>query len=164
MKRRNFVKNLGIFTTGTMIMSGSNLYSSEIESIKNIDFSPFSKTNKIIVKGNFVDSKTLQPVKEVTIFAKQNKSSLFHLNKKIETIDGTFEIQTAYSEVKKIKIEIQANGYKPYHNFIYLTKQGCFIHSDEWKYNPDFKEENCPKNTQLEQFTISNFNFHLIKE
>lgn len=64
---------------------------------------------------------------------------------------------------EKISIQIETEGYKPYKNTIYFSAKGCYIHSEEWNYNPNFKSEFTPKNNRSENETISSFNFHLVK-
>ena len=171
MKRRNFVKRLGVFTTGTIALSGSNLYASQAQNETQnaiIDLSPLSSTDYFLLKGKFIDALTLQPIKNVKMVAKVTQNRFFALNESVISTDGTYQIQSGFSSNKnkmneKVNIEITADGYKTYKSAIYLSPIGCNIHSEEWNYNPNFKVENCPKNTNIENKTLSTFNFHLVK-
>jgi hypothetical protein len=171
MERRNFVKRLSVFTTGTIALSGSNLYASEIKKETAnaiIDLSPLSPTDTIILKGNFIDASTLAPIKDVKMIAKVKRNRFFPLNESITSNDSTYQIQSGFSLNKnklneKVNIEIIADGYKTYNSTIYLTAKGCDIHSEEWNYNPNFKTEFCPKNINVDNKTLSTFNFHLVR-
>lgn len=170
MERRLFVKRLSVLTTGTLALSGSNIYALETNTTSNnIDFTPFSLVNnKITLKGNFIDSKTFEPISSVKLIAKIKKNRFFPLNQSLESTDGSYSIESGFnlsnSKVnEKISIQIEAEGYKPYKNTIYLSTKGCYIHSEEWNYNPNFKPEFIPKNSSSENETISSFNFHLVK-
>lgn len=171
MKRRNFVKRLSVFTTGTIALSGSNLYASETQNeIQNatINLTPSSSTDSFLLKGSFIDAITLQPIKNVKMVAKVTKNRFFTLNESVISNDGTYQIQSGFSSNKnkmneKVNIEIKADGYKTYKNTIYLSTKGCDIHSEEWNYNPNFRVENCPVNINKGNTTLSTFNFHLVK-
>lgn len=170
MERRLFVKRLSVLTTGTLVLSGSNIYALETNTTTNtIDFTPFSLVdNKITLKGNFIDSETFEPINSVKLIAKIKKNRFFPLNQSLESTDGSYSIASGFniSDTKvneKISIQIEAAGYKPYKNTIYLCAKGCYIHSEEWNYNPNFKSAFIPKNNRFEKETISSFNFHLVK-
>lgn len=167
MERRKFVKRLSLFTTGSIVLSGSNLYALDKE-IKNnsIDFSPFLMENKIVLKGNFIDAETLHPIQAVKMFAKVKGNRLFTLSASLESKNGSYKIESGFNKDKrneKIAIQIIADGYKPYENNIYLNTTGCHIYSEEWTYNPNFNSDNCPKNENIGNQTLSTFNFHLVK-
>ena len=63
----------------------------------------------------------------------------------------------------KIKVKIDADGYKTFFGTIYLTKLGCRIDSEMWSYNPDFKPEFIPKNEITSTLINSKFDFLLVK-
>lgn len=172
MERRKFVKKISAFTTGSLILSGSNLYALDTDKkIKNnaIDLSPLTIVNKkIIVKGNFIDSETLEPIESVKMKAKVRKNRLFPLSQSIESTDGSYIIETGFTSNvnkanEKVIIEITAHGYKPFTGNLYLTESGSNVHSEMWDYNPQFKAEYCPKNDTDGNRTVSMFNFHLVK-
>lgn len=168
MERRKFVKRLSVFTTGSLVLSGSNMYASGVDKkTNNIDFLPLSSIDsKITLKGSFIDSKTFQPIKSVKMNAKVKRNRFFALNESIQSIDGNYKIQSGFSEKnrsEKVNIEIVAEGYKPYNSNIYLTAHGSDIHSEEWNYNPDFKSEYCPKNENDCNQILSTYDFHLVK-
>ncbi|NJM79933.1 MAG: hypothetical protein HC854_10495 [Flavobacterium sp.] len=167
MERRKFVKKLSAFTAGSLVLSGTNIYASDAE-VKNsaIDFSPYAMENKILLKGNFIDAETLQPIQSVKLFAKVKRNRLFPVNESLESKDGYYKIESGFTKNKKkdkVAIQIIADGYKTYENNIYLTTTGCHIHSDEWNYNPNFNYVNCPKNESVGNQMLSTFNFHLVK-
>lgn len=169
MKRRSFVKKVGIFTTGTIALSSTNLYATETEnSLNTIDFSPVALIeNELTLKGFFIDSITLKPIlSPIKMEAKVKRNRFFPLNKSLESTNSSYHIRTGFSKSNiqdKIDIHIQADGYKPYNGNIYLTTKGCYIHSEEWNYNPNFKPEFTPKNINSGNQTTSSFNFHLVK-
>ncbi len=170
MERRLFVKRLSVLTTGTLVLSGSNIYALETNTTTNtIDLTPFSLVNnRITLKGNFIDSKTFEPISSVKLIAIINKNRFFPLNQLLESTDGSYSIESGFNASntkvnEKISIQIEAKGYKPYKNTIYLSAKGCYIHSEEWNYNPNFNSEFIPKNNNSDQRTISTFNFHLVK-
>lgn len=168
MERRKFVKRLSVFTTGSLVLSGSNLYATSVDKkTNNIDFLPLSSIDsKITLKGNFIDSKTFQPIKSVQMTAKIERNRFFPLKESIQSMDGSYKIQSGFSKKKrneKVNIQIVAKGYKTYNSTIYLTANGSDIHSEEWNYNPDFKSDYCPKNENDNNQIHSTYNFHLVK-
>lgn len=174
MKRRKFVKNLSAFTTGALVLSGSNLYAleSDFETKTlntSIDLTPLSiYDKKITLQGNFIDSETLEPIQSVVLKAKIKKNRFIPLSKSITSTNGSYTIQTGFSSDgnkinEKVTIEIAADGYKTLSSNLYLSIDGCNIHSDIWNYNPKFNIEHCPQNNVNESTTISTFDFHLVK-
>jgi HKD family nuclease len=63
----------------------------------------------------------------------------------------------------KIKIKIDADGYKTFFDTIYLTKLGWLTDGEIWSYNPNFKPEFIPKNEINSTLINSKLNFHLVK-
>lgn len=174
MERRKFVKKLSVFTTGALVLSGSNLYALDTDSETktentSINLTPLSFIDKkITLKGNFIDSETLEPIHSVVLKAKVKKNRFLPLSKTIEPKNGSYEIQTGFSSNgnkinEKVTIEISAEGYKTFSSNLYLTANGCNIHSEIWDYNPKFKMEYCPKNSSNGNHTVSAFNFHLVR-
>ena len=175
MERRKFVKKLSVFTTGTLVLSGSNLYALETDSgtktlHTSINLTPFSiNDKKITLQGNFLDSKTFEPIQTVILKAKIKNNRFLPLSKSIVSRNASYEIQTGFSSngnkiYEKISVEIKSTGYKPFYGYLYLSTNGCNVHSDFWNYNPDFQIENCPQNEYSETHTLSRFDFHLVKE
>lgn len=170
MERRQFVKKAGIFTTGAIALSGIQTYAAPSESTEkkatNIDLSPMLAKEKISIVGKVTDAVTLQPiVAKIKVTAKTN--AFYSSKRNYDAFDGNYRIDSGFSSLgktsQKVLVEIDAEGYKPYSNYIYLTKTGCSIHSNEWNYNPNFKGEDCPENKPSGNQIISSFNFRLIK-
>lgn len=172
MERRNFVKKLSAFTTGALVLSSANLYAFDADSETqntSIDLTPFSfNDKKVILKGNFIDAETLESIHSVVLKAKVAKNRFLPLTRSIESTNGSYEIQTGFSSEgnkinEKLLIEITAAGYKTLESEIYIGENGCNIHSNMWNYNPKFNMEHCPQNLSNGNFTVSTFNFHLVK-
>lgn len=169
MERRLFVKKTALMTTGVLALSGSNLYASTEEKKSNrIDLSPITaSTNKIILKGSILDAITLKKIEASEIEVKVKRNRFFSIKEAIEKTNGSYHIISGFSGSKvreKLHIKINANGYKPYEGCLYVTQNGCHVHSEEWKYNPNFKPEFCPENTFFNNLTEVKFNFHLVKK
>ena len=171
MERRKFVKKISAFTTGSLLLSGSNLYSFEKDNdaeSNSIDLSPLAfNDSEIILKGNFIDAETLETIQGVSMKAKLCKNRLFSFKETIESKNGSYEIKTGFSSVdntktiEKVTIEITAKGYKTLSTYLYLSNLGCNIHSSIWDYNPNLKIEDIPKNSLHDNYTVSDFDFHL---
>ncbi|MBF04587.1 MAG: hypothetical protein CMP76_14990 [Flavobacterium sp.] len=170
MERRNFVKKMSAFTTGSLLLSGSNLYSFEKENEverNSIDLSPLIfNDSEIILKGNFIDVETLETIQGVSMKTKVSKNRLFSFKETIESKNGSYEIKTGFSTVdkkviEKVTVEITAEGYQTLSTQLYLSRLGCNIHCSIWDYNPNLKIEDTPKNSLHGNYTVSNFNFQL---
>ena len=109
MERRKFVKKISAFTTGALVLSGSNLYAldtdSDFETKKlntSIDLTPLSfYDKKITLKGNFIDSETLEPIQSVVLKAKVRKNRFLPVSRSIESSDSSYEIQAGFSSTGK---------------------------------------------------------------
>ena len=175
MERRLFVKNTTLLTSGILALSGSNLYASseEKKSVVEkksdiIDISPVSTSkNKILLKGLILDSVTFKKIDVQKIDVQIKRNRFFSTKQSIENINGSYHILSGFTNsgkvYEKMNVQITADGYKPYEGYVYLTKDGCHVHSEEWEYNPNFKPEFCPKNSTSGNQTLSEFNFHLVK-
>ncbi|MGH2667419.1 hypothetical protein [Flavobacterium sp.] len=169
MERRLFVKNTTLLASGILALSGSNLYASSEEKKSNvIDLSPVSTSkNKLILKGLILDSVTFEKINIQKIDVQVKRNRFFSTKQSIENINGSYHILSGFTNsgkvYEKMNVQIIADGYKPYEGHIYLTKDGCHVHSEEWDYNPDFKLEYCPKNNTSGTQTLSEFNFHLVR-
>jgi hypothetical protein len=170
MKRRLFIKQASLVTTGVLAFSGTEIYANESKQKSNvIDLLPFASTDsKIKLKGTIVDANTSQPIENCTMIVKTKKNRLFSTTKEITTTNGDYSILSGFTATgkmsDKIQIEIKANGYKTYNSHIYLSSKGCNLHSDEWKYNKNFDYNLCgPKDETVGNHTTSLFNFQLVK-
>ncbi len=171
MERRFFIKQASIVTTGLLALSNTDVFASESKEKSNtiINIMPFSATSlKIKLKGNVVDAITLQPIKNCKMIVKTKKNRFFATTKDIVTENGNYTIQSGFTAagrlMEKVQVEIHANGYKSYQSFIYLTPNGCSLHSQDWNYNKNFDYNiHCPKNESIGNQINSVFNFHLVK-
>lgn len=169
MERRLFVKNTTLLTSGILALSGSNLYASSEEKKSDvIDLSPVSTSkNKIVLKGLILDSVTFKKITVQKIDVQVKRNRFFSTKQSIENTNGSYHILSGFTNsgkvYEKMSVQITADGYKPYEGYVYMTKDGCHIHSEEWQYNPNFKPEFCPKNTTSGNQTLSEFNFHLVR-
>ncbi|TGD56655.1 hypothetical protein [Flavobacterium humi] len=169
MERRLFVKNTTLLTSGILALSGSSLYASNEEKKSNIiDLSPVSTSkNTLLLKGMILDAATFQKIDVQKIDVQVKRNRFFATKQSIENVNGSYAILSGFTNngkvYEKMNIRITANGYKPYEGCVYLTKDGCHVHSEEWAYNPAFKPEYCPKNNTEGNQTLSEFNFHLVK-
>ena len=155
---------------GILAVSGTDVLANNTEKEKStvIDLLPLRKVSKkIVLKGAIIDATTLKPIENCKISVKAKVNRLFNSTQDILTSNGNYTIMSGFSEEgkisKKIKVEITANGYKPYRSYIYLSASGCNLHSDEWNYNKNFDYNDCPKNQQSENEIASFFNFRLVK-
>jgi len=157
----------GIFATGTLALGGSPLLAKSLETseTKIIDLSPILATEKVSISGKIIDAHTLQQVTaQIKVTAKTNT---LYSSVRNQTTDGQYQINVGFSRLsrisQKVLVQITADGYKPYSNYIYLTKDGCNIHGNEWDYNPNFNEVNCPENLRSGMQITSLFDFRLVK-
>lgn len=169
MKRRLFVKKTSIVSMGILALSGAEIFANNTKKENSvIDLLPLSDiSNKIIVKGKILDANTSQPIENCTIVVKAKTNRLFNSTKEIQPSNGDYSIVSGFSQEgkssKKIKIKISADGYKTYNSYLYISANGCNIHSQEWEYNKNFDINDCPKNIKIGNETLSTFNFKLIK-
>ena len=169
MKRRLFVKKTSMVSMGILAFSGTEIFANNAkEESSVIDLLPISKiSNKIIVKGTILDAHTSQPIENCSIIVKTKSNRLFNTTKEILSTNGDYTIVSGFIPEgklsKKIKIKITAEGYKTYNSQIYISTNGCNIHSDEWNYNKNFNLNDCPKNIKIGNETLSTFNIKLIK-
>ena len=171
MKRRLFVKKATMLTTGILALSGINALASHVEknNTNYTDLSPISPSNKKIkLKGSVLDSKTFEPINDIirmNVAIQRNR--FFSLKEFIETKNSTYTIVNGLTKsgkiFEKMNVAIHVSGYKPYNGTIYMTQNGCDVHSEEWNYNENFKPEYCPKNYCLNDNVESTFNFLLVK-
>lgn len=171
MERRLFVKKTSMVSMGILALSGAEIFANNTTTKKEntvIDLLPISKiSNKVIVKGSIIDAHTSQPIENCTIYVNTKTSRFFSTTKEIQSSNGDYSIVSGFATrgklTRKIKIKITAPGYKTYNSQIYVSKNGCNLHSDEWKYNKNFDMNDCPRNIKIDNETLSVFNFKLIK-
>lgn len=170
MRRRQFVRNTVIFTMGTLVIPETNVFASISEKESNtIDLKPFAVSiEKILISGFIKDFETLQPIPDAKMIVSVKRNRFFPTYRKLESKNGSYTINSGFTASgkisEKLEIKITADGYKDYKSYLYLTKNGCNLHSSEWDYNPNFFTDYCPKNSKSVDEIISKFNFHLLKE
>ncbi len=169
MKRRLFVKQTSIVSLGILTFSGLKTQANNTEN-KNtvINFLPLTNASKkITLRGTIVDAITKMPIENSTMTVKAKANRLFNSTKEIVSNNGEYSILSGFSEegkiVKKMEVEIKASGYKTFKGFIYLTTNGCNLHSDTWNYNKNFDYNHGPKNIVDGSQILSEFNFQLVK-
>ena len=170
MKRRQLVKSTAIFTTGALVFSEIDAHASISEKESDIlDLKPFiNSKEKISINGFVKDFETLQPITDVRMSVSVKRNRFLTTYRELNSRNGSYTINSGFANSgkisEKLEIKITANGYKTYKGYLYLTKNGCNLHSSEWDYNPNFKPDHCPKNNKSFGEITSKFNFHLIKE
>lgn len=167
MERRLFIKKSSTLATGVLALSTLECLASEKEEINIIDLVPYNTSKIIKIEGMIVDSLSLRPIPSASINVKVNRNRFIASNRSIERTKGNYTIQSGFSSngkfSEKMAIEIKAAGYKTYKGNLYLSQNGCNIHSEEWEYNPNFKEDYLPINKISEGNILSSFHFRLIK-
>ncbi|MEN9908529.1 MAG: hypothetical protein RLZZ540_1678 [Bacteroidota bacterium] len=170
MKRRQFVKSTAIFTTGALVFSETEVHASISEKESDIlDLKPLiNSKEKISINGFVKDFETLQPITNAKMNVSVKRNRFFPTYRELNSKNGSYTINSGFTNSgkisEKLEIKITADGYKAYKGYLYLTKDGCNLHSSEWEYNPKFNPEYCPKNNKSFDEITSKFNFHLIKE
>jgi len=170
MKRRQFIKSTAVFTTGALVFSEIDAHASTSEKESEIlDLMPLvDSKDKISINGFVKDFETLKPITNAKMNVSVKRNRFFYTNRELNSKNGNYRINSGFANSSKIseklEIKITADGYKTYKGCLYLTKNGCNLHSSEWDYNPRFKPEYCPKNDKSFDVITSKFNFHLIKE
>jgi hypothetical protein len=170
MERRSFVKKTSLLTSGLFFFSTKNLFATPEKSdinINNLDLTPMlASSKKIMIKGKILDSKTHLPI-NADMYVKTKRNRFFSKKHSVNALNGSYSIFSGFASSEKISekllIEIKVDGYKPYEGNLYLTPNGCNVHSDQWQYNPDFKPEYCPVNYEESNLLFSSFNFYLVK-
>ncbi|MDI6047054.1 hypothetical protein [Flavobacterium yafengii] len=170
MKRRQFVKSTAIFTTGTLVFSETEIHASTSEKESNIlDLKPLvNSKEKISIYGFIKDFETLQPITNAKLNVSVKRNRFFPTYRELNSKKGSYTINSGFTNSgkisEKLEVQITADGYKKYKGYLYLTKNGCNLHSSEWDYNPKFNPDYCPKNNKSSDEITSKFNFHLIRE
>lgn len=170
MERRQFVKKTAILATGVLVFSETDVHASISEKKSDVlDLNPLvNLKEKISINGLVKDFETLQPIASAKINVSIKRNRFFALNRELYSMNGAYKINSGFTDSGKISeklhIKITADGYKTYKGYLYLTKNGCNLHSNEWDYNPNFNSDYCPKNTKSVDGITSKFNFHLIRE
>jgi hypothetical protein len=169
MKRRQFVKSSAIFTTGAVVFSETDVHATANENKSDIiDLKPFVNSNeKISIYGVVKDFETLQPITNAKLNVSVKRNRFFPMHRELNSKNGFYIINSGFTTsgkiAEKLEIKITADGFKTYKGCLYLTKNGCNVHSSEWDYNPNFNPDDCPENSVSVDEILSKFNFHLIK-
>lgn len=163
MERRSFIQKTALASTFALFVSPKTLFANE-QNQASIDLSSIFANGKNIK----LSGATLDAITQTEIAAKisvKSGSGIFSKFREVELIKGQYSINSRISSKanNKLKIKIEAKGYKTFKGNLYLTSNGCRIHSEMWAYYADFKPEYLPKNKVNENEIISKFNFHLIK-
>lgn len=171
MERRLFVKKTSLLTSGILILSTDSILATTAttaqNNVTNVNLIPALATGKnIIIKGLVLDAKTNLPINtDIKISAKRNR--FYSKNNSLNALNGEYSIYTGFTNSgkisEKLNFEINAPGYKPYNGNLYITKDGCNVHSDQWQYNPAYKPEYRPINKEQINTITSTFNFYLVK-
>jgi hypothetical protein len=167
MKRRLFLKKTSILSSGILFFPSKTISAAPEQASNTLDLVPvFNNGKNVLIKGSIVDFKTQLPVStEMTVTVQRNR--FYSQKHTINAINGSYAITTGFASdnkiSEKVKVLINAEGYKSYESYLYLTHKGCNIHSEHWNYNPEFRPEFSPVNQNLANGTISEFNFYLVK-
>ena len=170
MKRRQFVKSTAFLTTGVLVFSETDVHASISEKESDIlDLNPVVKSEeKISIIGFVKDFKTLEPIANAKLYVSVKRNRFYSLNRELNSKNGSYRIHSGFTNSgkisEKLQVTIKADGYKTYKSYLYLTKNGCNVHSKEWEYNPDFHPDFCPRNDKSAEEILSKFNFHLVRE
>lgn len=163
MERRSFVKKSTLLSSIALLSSPIALVANDINT-NAIDVSSFLTVGKKVkITGFAFDADTQQTI-PATIQVKTGYG-LFSKTRAAVAHNGQYEIagNVSRESSSKIKVKVEAQGYKTFEGYIYLTSLGCKIHTDIWKYNPNFKKEFIPKNEVTAEQVDSKFNFYLVK-
>ena len=163
MKRRTFIQQTATLSTVTLLSSPLELIAKETSNCE-LNLSSFiSSGKKAVVNGFAIDAISKKPI-NANIEIKSD-SGIFTKTRTGIIQNGQYSIvgNVLTKGNHKIKVKIEADGYKTFFSTIYLTKLGCRIDSEMWSYNPDFKPEFIPKNEITSTLINSKFNFLLVK-
>lgn len=163
MKRRTFVQKTAILSCGTLLLTPFDLLANENFNCQLNLTSILSHGKKINISGfafDAVSNKSINANIEV-----KTGYGLFCKTRISQIKNGSYSIigSVLNEGSKKIKVKIQAQGYKTFDGHIYFSKLGSRIHSDMWQYNPHFKSDFLPKNHIGDDLIDSKFNFYLVK-
>lgn len=162
MERRLFVKQAAMLSTFALVSTPSFLKAKESSTNSADVSSAFLAGKKVMVTGFAYDSRTQQEVDAVIEVS--TRKGIFSKTKEIVSVGGYSILGSIQKgETQKVKVRVQAEGYKTLQGHLYFTSQGCRIHSDMWHYNPDFKPEFIPKNEITASEILSRFSFYLVK-
>lgn len=171
MERRLFVKKTSLLTSGILILSTDSILATTTlttqKNVTNINLIPVLATGKnIIIKGSVLDAKTNLPINtDIKISTRRNR--FYSKNDSLNALNGEYSIYTGFTNSgkisEKLNFEISAPGYKPHNGNLYITKKGCNVHSDQWRYNPSYQPEYRPINKEQENTITSTLNFYLVR-
>lgn len=163
MKRRTFIQQSAVLSTVTLLSSPLELIAKENSNCE-LNLASFIATGKkAIVNGFAIDAVSKDPIKANIQIA--SDSGFYTKTRTGISQNGQYSIvgNVLNEGNHKIKVKIEADGYKTFIGTIYLTRLGCRIDSQLWSYNPDFRPDFIPKNEITDTLINSKFNFHLVK-
>ena len=163
MKRRTFVQKTAILSSSALLLNPFDMVASQTSSCQLDLTSILSQGKKIIISGSAIDAASKKSV-NANIEVKTGYG-LFSKTRISQIDNGSYSIigSVLHEGLKKIKVKIEAQGYKTFDGYIYVSNLGSRIHSDMWQYNPNFKPEFIPKNRISDNLIDSTFNFYLVK-
>lgn len=163
MERRSFIQkstllgSLALFSSTDVLLANTN-------KSNKIDLSSFINKGKVLnLTGKVICAESKQNVNaKISI---KTGFGLFSKYKSLNVSQENYHIieKLDLHDHKKIKVKVEAEGYKTFEGYLFVNSQGCSIHTDMWKYNPKFNSENIPSNQVLKSEINSNFNFELVK-
>ena len=163
MERRTFVQKTTLISSIALLSSPIELLANETANCE-LDLTSFlSQGKKIIINGSAFDSISNNSINATIKVA--SGYGLFSKTRTSTIKNGRYLIagNVLKEGMHKIKVKIEAEGYKTFDGHFYVNKTGCLIHSDMWQYNPDFKPEFIPKNSITTDSINSKFNFYLVR-
>lgn len=163
MERRKFIEQSLALSTLTLLSSSLDLNAKENLNCELNLTSYISSGKKAIISGFAIDAISKEPI-NANIEIKSD-SGFYTKTRNGIIQNGQYSIVGNLLDKgnHKIKVKIEAMGYKTFCGAIYLTKSGCRIDTDMWSYNSDFKPELIPKNEITAELIDSKFNFHLVR-
>lgn len=163
MKRRFFLQKAGVVSATALLTTPTDLLASESPNCQLDLSSIMSQGKNFFVNGFAFDAISNASIDAV--FEIKSGYGLFTKTRKATIKNGQYSIigNTLKEGLQKIKVKIEAQGYKTFEGSIYLSNLGCRIHSDMWKYNPNFKPEFTPKNDITADLISSKFNFYMVR-
>ncbi len=170
MLRKDFVKKIGVLSSGLILASKANalhnLFNTSNTAVLHIN-PKVAKLKDTIIKGIVLDATTNKPIRATMIVKIISNNQNILANSTSTTVFGNYEIHTGvdYTQMRStiLEIEINALGYKTYTNKIYASAKACSIHSNAWLYNANFNEKHLPLNNSTDTLTTTTLHFHLLK-
>lgn len=165
MKRKNFIKNVGL-SIGTLLASPISEAFSNFSTKKAtiINLNAFEgKGNIVKFSGKFLDAKTLENISaKISIIKEHTNFEKIQLAE--NAMEYTIQNDLGNSFSEKLLFKIASPGYKTFEGQLVVNKCSVNINSGFWQYNSAFKIENKPNQHRVENgLLMANFDFHLVK-